>query len=625
MKNEVYSALNNAFCDSEGKKNWNNFMITTNGPGHTKEVSELQCVHSGRESAQYYAAALVFNLLDEEKGLGILNELSKLQIKDEKTNQRGGFRWYREESKIADTNAAFFNMQPLVFIRLFFPEKVPHSHTVIIDEMMSHALQWFSEECANPILYYPNKIMSDGAMLLGIASILKNEVAFKEGVEFYKRWDEYTDRRGWGWGENISFCYLAIIIDALQIARNSLREREPELKNKLGERVKEGLDFVRLHGKKEFIPTIRTYNFDGNENVYGWLHAAAKLEYERKDVGGDGFVTLPYSAIISLYMIDEFQYRSEGDTIRQDCSQADLVGKTHKERLFDDAFSYTWFGNNGKLGSVNKFPIIPGSYQHPTWGLGWQSMPVAFLVEGEQVSFLRMQVKEGDNLRAHPAIDKHKSYLNPALFREEMLPELRTYSAQNENLLLSIRSIQTLCNSASEITDCLVVKRFKGEVKTYEIKSEKGDGQKTVLKNDNSVLSVVSDIEPVGRKWTVLEFDKVIVAITPLSTIAFGDKASRRSKIDIIYEKGDLSLNQTIYKGKEKLLFQKRVEIGWAVVFVDEKMKEGDLQEFLESITIKDESAPDFEVPRDGYTLVRNVSIEIEGKKASLRYDPHYM
>lgn len=66
--------------------------------------------------------------------------------------------------------------------------------------MFSHAAAWFSQECRTPELFYPNKTMSDGAMLLAIAHFLGEPESLQTAIAYFRRWEEYTVRRGWGWG-----------------------------------------------------------------------------------------------------------------------------------------------------------------------------------------------------------------------------------------------------------------------------------------------------------------------------------------------------------------------------------------------------------------------------------------
>src|SRR5690606_38053892 len=122
----------------------------------------------------------------------ILRALAELQITDPTHPQYGGFRWYREETQINDTNAAFFIIMPLITLQLSHPEVISVSQLQVLKEMLTHASAWFSHECREPILYYPNKIISDGAMLLAISAIMQEEKYYQEGVQFFENWNGYT-------------------------------------------------------------------------------------------------------------------------------------------------------------------------------------------------------------------------------------------------------------------------------------------------------------------------------------------------------------------------------------------------------------------------------------------------
>ena len=111
---------------------WENGLVRTEAPGHTRGA-QFPVTHSGRTSSEYYVLGRVTGRLSEEQGLGILKALSALQITAGIDNpdalprldagaQLGAFRWYLEEDRIWDTNAAFFICMPLLLHRMLLPD-----------------------------------------------------------------------------------------------------------------------------------------------------------------------------------------------------------------------------------------------------------------------------------------------------------------------------------------------------------------------------------------------------------------------------------------------------------------------------------------------------------------------
>ena len=576
--------------------------------GHTKAVSELEFKHSGGGVANYYAAATFLGKMGEEEGLNLLKEVEKLQIKDSKHPQFGGFIWYREETFIDDTNAAFFTLVPLATLCLCRPNLVPASHRKIMDGMFSRAIKWFSHECSQPKIYYPNKIISDGALLLALSVLADSEEGIEQGNAFFRRWEEYTKRRGWGWGENTSPPYLNIILDAFQLAIKAWEGREVEVTEKIRARRQEILDYVLFHAGKSFVPSIRSYYWESETIKPGFANYIANVRMWEKELLQNGD---PIKLIKNIFLYEDVFPTEEliVDNDPKALSELALnlpLPRTRTEHIFDESYAYTWIGKNCRVGSINHFPVMPGMYHAPTWGIGWQSTPISFLVEDEQLSFLRFTVKEGENFRAHHANGFNKAYLNPALFREECLPEVEMHCAQKDNVMIAQRMIKNISNSASEIVDEWLIKRFNGKVHQLAANCKvKWTSLKSVTH------SVPKDVQgEIIPKWVVLEFEKCYVAIMPLTFIACGATTADFKEIEINQEEVALRLSRILYRGEEAYLRQHMIDSGWVLVAFDEKISLDELQAELLKYEVSDERVNDFEVPRDDMFMIRKITVK---------------
>ncbi len=444
---------------------------------HTREVADLEYACSGALTAGYYFGGILTEKLDEQQGLELLDAISTLQVTDKNSEFYGAFRTYREEKNINDSNAAFFTLRYLVVSLLFYKNKMPQSHVNKIIEMMKLGYNWFCKECKNPALYYSNKIMSDGAMLLAISQITDCKEGIDSAVAFWKRWNEYTDRRGWGWGENTSLCYIRIILDAIYITLGALPECEGDLRSSLINKKEKLIEYIRFHNGRQPVPSIRTYNFSGKCYAPGLANMMAGVRLWTGDIEAEGKGGA-LSTILSIILAEK-DMGNENIVFGDDPMQLSRIAselpvpRINKTRIFDDAYAYTYVGENCRLGSINKMPVIPGCYQWPTWGLGWQSIPVAFVVDGKYTGFLRFSVMENGRHRTHPAENKHTAYLSPALFGEENLPECKTFSKQENNIAVVVRKIENISNTASDIKDEWFIQNFDGQVNTEVINGKK--------------------------------------------------------------------------------------------------------------------------------------------------------
>ena len=520
-------------------------MIFSKVKPHTEAIAHLEECHSGVTTANWYFAARYFGVAEDELAKGIVSELKKLQ------EESGCLRWYREETYIRDTNAAFFILLPLGLTYKLCKDRLTEEEKSDISEMLLAGAKWFAKS-AKGSLHYCNKIMSDGAMLALIADVTGNYRA--ECDEFWKKWHKYEEENGWGWGENTSDCYTTIMLNALNTV---IICSEGELKNKAMEKREKLLDYIIYHRGREFVPSIRTYNFGGDANYGGAVYSIIKDDGNADEKA----VSTNIPAMLTAALI----YESGAKFDKVDES------KIRKERLFGESYAYTWKGENIRLGSVNRFPVMPCSYQNKvdgpaglqiTYGLGWQSMPVSAMID-DKIGFFRIRTNVGGKEYCHPALDKHSAHIFNRLFEDGNTVTFSTISAQNENIAVVARYANKIANTASLICDewC-----FDGNVSEILVK---------------------------GKKWFVAEKGNSAVAILPLDGIFAGETA-RKPLNTSIGESGKFKTVTTeLYSGENKIIFAQRIESVWVVVALENA---SDAEKYLEKIEVSDSVLPNFEI-----------------------------
>ena len=549
-------------------------MILSKMQPHTAPVADLQECCSGTVTAQYYFAARYFDVIDDDLAAGIVSELKKLQMPD------GCMRWYREEEFVSDTNGAFFVLMPLALAYRFSSDKMTESEKSDIQFLLKNALKWFSH-AAEGSLHYCNKIMSDGAMLALIADITG------EGKEkckvFWDKWHDYADTHGWGWGENSSDCYSTIMLNALNAVVIST---EGELQKKAVEKRRKLLDYILYHEGKEFIPSIRTYNFAAEANYGGIIYDLMNIANSQTD---------PTSGNIHGLIAAVLIYESGLETVSKDDNNV------RNERLFGNSYAYTWKGENIRLGSVSHFPVMPCSYQNcvpgaggyvATYGLGWQSMPVSAMIDEKYISFLRIHTKVGEKEYFHPAVTKHDAFLYNRLFEDGNITVFSTRSAQENNIAVVCRSANKLTNTASFICDewCIPDKNAKIEEK-----------------------------EIGGRKWFVVYGENCAVALLPLDGIVC-ENLGRSPMKTYISESGIFkTITTELYSGEEKLVTAQRAESVWVIVAIDSIEN---VEEYLGKIYVSDETVPNIEITLNAAYKRRKIACTDGESKAELFIDP---
>lgn len=109
MNNQVRQILEQSFAAASEDIVVEEGLVRYNWPGHTRQVSKLPYCHEARFSAGYYAYGTLLGRIDEAAGLEMLEAIAGLQFTDQEHPDYGGFLWYREESVIQDSNAAFLS------------------------------------------------------------------------------------------------------------------------------------------------------------------------------------------------------------------------------------------------------------------------------------------------------------------------------------------------------------------------------------------------------------------------------------------------------------------------------------------------------------------------------------
>lgn len=442
----------------------------------------------------------------------MLSEIAKLQDIEPDSKTYGCMRWYREEPCIRDTNGAFFVLKPIVMTMLFCAKEVSESEQAIILSMLRTAGRWFLNECTNHGYFYPNKIASDGAMLLAIGTLIRDDTLLSHAQTFWDEWIDYVDKYGWGWGENASECYSSITASALDLALCCLEEHTERFR-KLFKARSILMDYIAYHDGYEFVPAIRTYNFEGlvrNKNLMNVAHITDEL-FRPQDSG----IEYENLATMILHQLSpEYVPRPDENSF-------------HTEKIFGNAYAATYKGRNIRLGTVSRFPVMPGCYQNVGWGLGWQSAPVSVLALKHETGFLRFAAVCGEKLHTHPAYDKRYAYLHTHLFSDENIPEINTFCNQVNHTAVIVRTVSHIANKASYLADEWCFQHFDGELLEYE-------------------------------EWVVFDYGDCVFAAKPFNGAA-----------KIIRSGTNVRLAQIFHEGAERLLVCRRWITAWAAVVLD--------------------------------------------------------
>ncbi len=599
-------------------------IVVMFGPGNTWAVSKLNKCHAVHLTAFYYAALRATGGIDAAKGKELLENIAKYQVMGTGTRQDGNFLRYTEETVIQDYNAANFMCEAFLKLLLFFESELSAEEKELIYSMFEKSLVWFGSYCKNAELYYANAVLSNLSCYYCISNLLNKNKA--EALEAVEKFFGYTEKRGWGWGENLSPGYLmAIIIPLRLISTYAKKYGEQSISDRAEALIGGLLKFHAFHGDLEPAPAIRNYNTRGD-----WTRPRqTKLITGVTDDPNEGKLEF----LDLLLYEDEIRHNSEN---RKACEKL-WAQKTLVTHIFDNAYATTYRGENVHLGTINEFPFMQSTMQNPSWGTGWQSLPVVFTVRGEQMAYLRYEVTANGRRRCLPHETRYQpNDINASLFNERLYPDMYTISAQRENLALAVRRVVGLHNSISELVDEFAVANFKGDAKVYNV----GGIDFAVLRYENTPVTVIlaalhgitlhkeGKAFPQPETTSVLGPDRETVKLEGLERdgarcpqrLEIGERLTKLTMWEDT-TRPFLTVSQTMYKGEDRRLDVRVLETSWAVITLDRRLD--DAEEYLKSIKISLESVHDYEKPRWQDTMIYKATLEAEGKKVELCYDPY--
>jgi len=544
-----------------------NGMVRGYGHPHVTDIRHLESTCGTIATASYY---FISRYLDQPiDGELVLSEILKLQDTDPESYTYGNFRWYREERRIQDTNAAFFTMKQLCLAMLMCPEKIPPKEKDLLSIMLEKVTEWFRQECTEYGYYYPNKIVSDGAMLMLIANSRKEPTLLEEAYDFWNKWLDYTDEYGWGWGENTSKGYSNVINDAFEIALISMDPATTTYARVL-EKRQQLLDYMAYHGEYEVTPSIRTYNYTGKVKNSSGVDALTS--------GNSGAVLdvtplLNKDGKLAAGTISGLLLHAAAPVYVPNPDTADF----HSERIFGVSYANTFRGKNIRLGTVSRYPVMCGCDQNRSeriggWGLGWQSMPVSAIAVNHETSFLRYAAVADGQTHSHMA----DGWGDKTLFPDENIIDCYTFSDQKDNCAVIARMVEHIANRASYFADEWYFQNFDGEVKNV------GD-------------------------WFVFDYGDCALALKSLN-----------AKLEMIRNGENIRLVNKLYDGEDKLLVCRRFISCWAAVALDST---DDLEGQLAKISAGCEKIKDLRYSREDPCLrlvCGNASLDFDPDKTDL-------
>ncbi len=407
-------------------------------PGHTAEVAQLPRVRPIPSAASRLVLAGEAGWLGKIDAHAVLKAIAAAQVVDD-NSFRGCFRWYQEETKPNDTNAAFFTGLGLISLRLAHFESLKANSQTLLSNILINLQHWFDRAAEHRAMNYPNKFLGDLVCAWLLHEINGTDDDDQQLQKTMIDAAHYWDHHHWGWGEHMSDIYAAVCLDELSALLllskhlpHPVRVAYQKLFDKLIALEDEFDDGPR-------VPAIRSYAFTTSPAHRSYregilpLDAPSLEELHRQP-------SMPRNSDLNRFTnrppLGSLLYRKKWHEIAlarhprgHDVRIACFGGMTAVARIEKDA----------RLGTMSRFPIMRGA-DHHNWGLSWQSFPVCLWKPSGDWGFLQWETRAGQRVRAHPAEEKQLAYLGNAL-AESVNPPIvgRTFSLQQGGDALVLR------------------------------------------------------------------------------------------------------------------------------------------------------------------------------------------
>lgn len=421
------------------------------GPGHTAPVAELPSVHNGVISVMHLCVLAQRGQLDEARALASLRSFRAMQ-QGPADERPGCLRWYWEEEKPVDTNASFFIGLALEMLYLAEGEKLGEPVRVAIREIISGLAVWFEHELTAAHPRYPNKCMGD--LVCGwLAAEVLGRPPSEKLLQTTREWSDYWRAETWGWGEHMSDIYTMVLLTELSAVLLFCRDLPPDIRARFKGYFDDLLRIEDGYRRGPRVPVIRSYAFTESPPLMpfrGFIRAI----FDGDDAGSGKHPAIAVRTQAAVFGV--WFHRAGWEAI----APCEIEYPAWVETpCRDGAVARAIVRPNLRIGAMSHYPIME-EVDHQTWGLSWQTFPAALWRPAGDWAFWRWTTREGDRVRAHPAIDKHSAYLGNALSaRVEPPPVPRMTSTLTPDGQLVMERVLPMPNGVewNEVSDAFCV------------------------------------------------------------------------------------------------------------------------------------------------------------------------
>ena len=322
-------------------------------------------------------------------------------------------------------------------------------------ELFTDLHVWFTSQALEREFYYPNRYLGDVACAWTIGEIVGAPDADGRLRQATLDAAEYWATQGWGWGEHLSDTYSGLCLDELSALLLFTKHLPPDVRAKYKSLFDELLAQDDAYGDLPRVPAVRTYAF---------TEAPTRVRYRdtvRPLPASGGALPQPATPAMPPEVGGVFRHRPPmGATLHERgwhklAPPPWAVGTEMVVPCHGGAVATAHLEHDVRLGTLSRYPLM-GGVDEPKWGMSWQTAPVALLRREGDWAFLQWETREGDRVRAHPALDMFTSYRDNALSGNDAVSAVgETFCLQRGGDALVLRRMPVVASSWDRLTDRL--------------------------------------------------------------------------------------------------------------------------------------------------------------------------
>ncbi|MBP9911938.1 MAG: hypothetical protein KBF26_00890, partial [Opitutaceae bacterium] len=221
-------------------------------------------------------------------------------------------------------------------------------------------------------------------------------------------WCDYWRREKWGWGEHMSDIYAKVLLLELSAVLLYCHNLPRDIYGLFKAHFDDLLAIEDAYGEGPRVPVIRSYAFTESPPVQPFracISPAPARDTDR-DGGPPPIIIQAPAAVLGPWLLRAGWAELAGP---QRAAQAWLETPCRAGTV-----ARAMVRQNLRVGAMSAYPVMAG-VDHQNWGLSWQTFPAALWRTAGDWAFWRWTTREGERVRAHPALDLRSAYLGNAL------------------------------------------------------------------------------------------------------------------------------------------------------------------------------------------------------------------